>query len=214
MEPVARGCHEERVLPWACRRDGEMPSIPPAQLESGRLELTCHGDWPQACLQGPLSIRTRHKGFSCAQWQPFKPVSLRGGPFVSEGALGSTLHQWLCPEGQWLHPLPWGRSPGTLGRMRGNDTSTYNAHLPPRPDPLGYLHPRITWLMPPPPLLLFRLYTPWPNTPCSCFLPFLGAQGSAQMSPPKESLPWAPGCPVFLYQGLLDYISTCGSSPL
>ena len=77
-----------------------MPSIPPAQLKSRELELTCHRDGPQACLQGPLSIRTRHKGFSCAQWQPFKPVSLRGGPFVSEGAFGSTLHQWLCPEGQ------------------------------------------------------------------------------------------------------------------
>ena len=51
------------------------------------------------------------------------------------------------------------------------------AHLPPRPDPLGFLHPRITWLRPP--LLLCRLYTPWPNTPCSCFLPLLGTQVSA-----------------------------------
>ena len=55
-----------------------------------------------------------------------------------------------------------------------------HACLPPRPDPL----------------LLCRLCTPWPNMPCSCFLPLLGTQGSAQMSPPKESLGEGNGTPL------------------
>ena len=147
MEPAPEGTTRNVCCPEPAGGAMRCPAIPPHGWNLGDWSRPATEIGPRRAAGPPQHQDQTQRIFVCPV-AAIQACLLERGPIVSEGAFGSTLHQWLCPEGQWLHPLPWGRSPGTLGRMRGYDTclSTSEAWpfgVPPSQDHLTHAPPHL-----------------------------------------------------------------------